>query len=68
MRRGATGTPVTDGTRNIVKGMQAAGVRRYIGPATPAVADKRDRPTLKGKVLRLMPRLAFRTHAPSSTA
>ena len=59
LRRGATGTPVTGGTRNIVEAMQAAGVRRYIGLATPAVADQRDRPTPKGKVLRLMPRLAF---------
>jgi len=39
--------------------MHAAGVRRYIGLATPAIADDRDRPTLKGKVLRTMPRLAF---------
>ena len=59
LRRGATGTPVADGTRNIVKAMQAAGVRRYIGLATPAVADPHDRPTLKGKLLRLMPRLAM---------
>ena len=56
---GATGTPVTDGTCNIVNAMQAAGVRRYIGLATPAVADQRDKPTVKGKVLRLMPRVAF---------
>ncbi len=59
LRRGATGTPVTDGTRNIVDAMQAAGVRRFIGLATPAVADPRDRPTFKAKLLRLMPRLAF---------
>jgi nucleoside-diphosphate-sugar epimerase len=59
LRRGATGTPVTDGTRTIVDAMRAAGVRRYIGLATPAVADPRDRPTIKGKVLRLMPRLAM---------
>jgi NAD(P)H-binding len=39
--------------------MQAAGVRRYIGLDTPAMADERDRPTIKGKVLRLMPRLAM---------
>ncbi len=39
--------------------MQAAGVRRYVGLATPAVADERDKPTLKAKVLRTMPRLAF---------
>jgi uncharacterized protein YbjT (DUF2867 family) len=59
LKRSATGTPVTDGTRNIVKAMEAAGVRRYIGLATPAIADDRDRPTFKAKVLRTMPRLAF---------
>ena len=59
LKRSATGTPVTEGTRHIVAAMQAAGVRRYIGLATPAMADQRDRPTLKGKVLRLMPRLAM---------
>lgn len=59
LKRSATGTPVTDGTRNIVKAMEAAGVRRYIGLATPAVADAKDQPTIKGKVLRFMPRLAF---------
>ena len=58
LRRGTTGTPVTDGTRTIVAAMQAAGTRRFIGLATPAVADPRDRPTLKGKLLRLLPRLA----------
>jgi putative NADH-flavin reductase len=59
LRRGTTGTPVADGTRNIVNAMQAAGIRRYIGLATPAMADEHDRPTLKGKILRLMPRLAM---------
>jgi putative NADH-flavin reductase len=59
LKRSATGTPVTDGTRNIVRAMQAAGVRRYVGLATPAVADERDKPTLRAKVLRAMPRLAF---------
>jgi hypothetical protein len=39
--------------------MQDAGIRRYIGLATPAMADQRDRPTLKGKVLRFMPQLAM---------
>lgn len=59
LKRGATGTPVTEGTRNMIKAMQAEGARRFIGLATPAVADRRDKPTLKGKVLRLMPRLAM---------
>ena len=59
LKRSPTGTPVTHGTRNIVQAMQAAGVRRYVGLATPAVADERDKPTLRAKVLRTMPCLAF---------
>lgn len=59
LSRRAKGSPITNGTRNIVKAMEAAGVRRYIGLATPAVADARDKPTVKGKVLGFMPRLAF---------
>lgn len=59
LSRSATGTPVAEGTRNIVDAMRGAGVRRFIGLATPAVADPRDRPTLKAKLFRLMPRLAF---------
>jgi putative NADH-flavin reductase len=59
LRRGATGTPVADGTRDIVEAMKATGVRRYVGLATPSVADPRDRPTLKAKILPVMARLAF---------
>jgi putative NADH-flavin reductase len=59
LRRRATGTPVADGTRNMVGAMEAAGVRRFVGLATPSVADERDRPTLKAKVLPVMARLAF---------
>jgi len=59
LRRGATGTPVSDGTRAIVAAMQAAGARRFIGLATPSVADPRDRPTLKGKLLPVLARLAL---------
>ncbi|WP_102143208.1 NAD(P)-dependent oxidoreductase [Mycobacterium hubeiense] len=51
LNRKAKGTPVTDGTRNIVAAMQAEGVRRYIGLATPSVPDKRDKPTLKARIL-----------------
>lgn len=53
LARGATGTPVADGTRRIVVAMEGAGVARYVGLATPSVPDPRDRPTLKGRVLRL---------------
>jgi uncharacterized protein YbjT (DUF2867 family) len=59
LKRGATGTPVSDGTRTIVAAMHAAGARRFIGLATPSVADPRDRPTLKGKLLPVLARLAL---------
>jgi uncharacterized protein YbjT (DUF2867 family) len=47
----AKGTPVTEGTRNIVAAMQGEGVSRYIGLATPSVPDERDEPTLKARLL-----------------
>ena len=47
LKRGASGTPVTDGTRSIVTAMQEAGVRRFIGLATPSVPDPRDGPTFR---------------------
>jgi uncharacterized protein YbjT (DUF2867 family) len=59
LKRSATGTPITDGTRNIVTAMQAAGISRYIGLATPSVTDPRDQPTLKAKVLPVMARPLF---------
>ena len=42
--RRAKGTPVTDGTRNIVAAMKAVRVRRYVGLATPSVSDPRTAP------------------------
>jgi putative NADH-flavin reductase len=59
LRRGATGTPVSDGTCTIVAAMHAAGARRFIGLATPSIADPRDRLTLKGKLLPVLARLAL---------
>ena len=59
LKRGATGTPVTDGTNNILKAMQATGVNRFIGLATPSVPDPRDQPTLKGRALPVLARLMF---------
>jgi putative NADH-flavin reductase len=59
LKRGVTGTPVAEGTRTIVKAMEASGVRRFVGLASPSVADERDRPTLKAKVLPVMARLMF---------
>lgn len=55
LERGVTGTPVVHGTVRIVEAMREAGVRRYVGLATPSVADPRDRLTLQGW---LLPRLA----------
>jgi hypothetical protein len=59
LRPGAKGTPVTDGTKNIVTAMQAEHVGRYIGLATPAVPDDRDNPTLKAKILPVVAGLPF---------
>ncbi len=59
LRRGARGMPVSAGARSIVAAMSGAGVRRFIGLATPSVPDPRDRPTLKGRLLPLMARVAF---------
>jgi hypothetical protein len=58
-RRSATGTPLTEGTRRIVAAMDAAGVRRFVGLATPGVADRRDWPTRSARVLPVVTRLAF---------
>jgi uncharacterized protein YbjT (DUF2867 family) len=59
LKRGATGTPVTDGTNDILKAMQATGVDRFIGLATPSVPDPRDQPTLKGRALPVLARLLY---------
>jgi nucleoside-diphosphate-sugar epimerase len=59
LKRGATGTPVTEGTQRIVNAMRATGVRRFVGLATPSVSDHRDQPTLKARVLPLLARLMF---------
>jgi hypothetical protein len=59
LSRGSKGTPVTDGTRNIVAAMEAERVSRYIGLATPSVPDVRDKPTLKARILPVMAGLLF---------
>jgi nucleoside-diphosphate-sugar epimerase len=59
LRRGSTGTPVTDGTKNIVTAVQTEHVGRYIGLATPSVPDERDSPTLKATVLPVVAGLLF---------
>ena len=42
LKRSATGTPLTGGTKTIVAAMEREGVRRYIGLATPSIPDVRD--------------------------
>jgi nucleoside-diphosphate-sugar epimerase len=59
LRPGARGTPVADGTRTIVAAMEAAGVSRFIGLATPSVPDPRDRRTIRARLLPAMARVAF---------
>jgi len=59
LKRSASGSPLADGTRAIVEAMNDAGVRRFIGLATPSIADPRDAPHWKHKVLPVMAGLAF---------
>jgi hypothetical protein len=59
LKRGAQGTPVADGTRSIVAAMEAAGVRRFIGLATPSVPDPRDCTTLKARLLPVIAGVSF---------
>jgi len=54
--RKATGMPLVDGTRTIVEAMQAEGVERYIGMATPSLRDPRDTRSLLGLVVPFMGR------------
>lgn len=58
--RRATEMPLVQATRNIVDAMLAAGVKRYIGIATPSLRDPRDRRSLLGIVVPVMGRLLFR--------
>ena len=54
--RKATGMPLVDGTRAIVEAMQAEGVERYIGMATPSLRDPRDTRSLLGLIVPFMGR------------
>jgi putative NADH-flavin reductase len=54
--RKSTGMPLVDGTRTIVEAMQAEGVERYIGMATPSLRDPRDTRSLLGFIVPFMGR------------
>jgi putative NADH-flavin reductase len=57
--RKATGMPLVEGTRNIVDGMQTAGVRRYVGMATPSLRDPRDGRSLIGTLVQTIGRVTL---------
>lgn len=57
--RKSTAMPLVAGTRTIVEAMQAEGVSRFIGIATPSLRDRRDEPSLLGRVVPLMGRTLF---------
>ncbi|WP_328507017.1 NAD(P)H-binding protein [Streptomyces sp. NBC_00104] len=59
LKRSTTGTQVTDGTRTVVQIMQAQKVTRFIGLATPSLADPKDKPHWKHKVLPVTAGLMF---------
>lgn len=59
LKRGTTGSPLTDGTRAIVGAMDDEGVRRYIGLATPSIPDGRDGRNVRAKFLSLVAKVFY---------
>ncbi|GAA4720676.1 putative NADH-flavin reductase [Promicromonospora umidemergens] len=53
---GEQGHRLTEGTRHVLDAMQRHGVRRYVGHATPAVWDPRERPTWQTRLIRFLPK------------
>ncbi|MFJ9247653.1 NAD(P)-dependent oxidoreductase [Streptomyces sp. NPDC101776] len=59
LKRSTTGTQVTDGTRTIAQVMEARKITRFVGLATPSLADPQDKPHWKHKVLPVAAGLMF---------
>ncbi|MEU6356552.1 NAD(P)H-binding protein [Streptomyces sp. NPDC047072] len=59
LKRSTKGSQVTDGTRTIVRVMEKQQVTRFIGLATPSLADPQDKPHWKHKVLPVAAGLMF---------
>ncbi|WP_060887910.1 NAD(P)-dependent oxidoreductase [Streptomyces caniscabiei] len=59
LKRSTTGSQVADGTRTIVQVMERQQVTRFIGLATPSLAEPRDKPHWKHRVLPVMAGLMF---------
>jgi putative NADH-flavin reductase len=55
--RKASGMPLVDRTRHVIDAMQATGVRRYVGMATPSLRDRRDRRSVIGAIVPVMGRV-----------
>lgn len=58
--RKATGLPLVEGTGHILDAMKHHGVTRYIGHATPAILDPREKPTPVTRLIGFMPRTFMR--------
>lgn len=56
MDRKAQGTPLIDGTQNIVDAMRVHNVPRFVGHATPAVLDPHEKATFTTRLTTFMPR------------
>jgi putative NADH-flavin reductase len=54
--RKAKDMPLVEGTRNIIDGMQAEGIQRFIGMATPSLRDPRDGRSALGVIVPFMGR------------
>ncbi|MEK0099976.1 NAD(P)H-binding protein [Streptomyces sp. A475] len=59
LKRSARGTQLADGTRTLVAVMDEQKLTRFIGLATPSLADPRDKPHWKHKVLPAMAKAMF---------
>src|SRR5205807_10600885 len=55
--RKASGMPLVDGTRHVIEAMQATGVWRYVGMATPSLRDRRDRSSVIRAIVAVMGRV-----------
>jgi putative NADH-flavin reductase len=60
MDRKATGLPLVAGTGHILTSMKRHSVRRYVGHATPAILDPREKPTLVTRLVGFLPRTFMR--------
>jgi putative NADH-flavin reductase len=60
MDRKAAGLPLVAGTGHVADAMKRHGVRRYVGHATPAILDPREKPTPVTRLIGFIPRTFMR--------